>query len=74
MRITSFKYDLKNGGPLWQYLWHVKEPLLLKAINPFTGKAIVMFLSVLHHLKIQKPTSQQGRKTNKNLTKSLQTF
>jgi hypothetical protein len=27
--------------------------------------AIVMFLSVLRHLKIQKPTSQQGRKTNK---------
>jgi hypothetical protein len=28
-------------------------------------KAIVMFSSVLCHLKIQKPTSQQGRKTNK---------
>jgi hypothetical protein len=28
-------------------------------------KAIVMFLSVLRHLKISKPTSQQGRKTNK---------
>jgi hypothetical protein len=29
------------------------------------AKAIVMFLSVLRHLKIPKPTSQQGRKTNK---------
>jgi hypothetical protein len=29
------------------------------------GKAIVMFLSVLRHLKIQKPTSQQRRKANK---------
>jgi hypothetical protein len=31
-------------------------------------KAIVMFSSVLHQLKIQKPTSQQGRK----ITKSMQ--
>jgi hypothetical protein len=31
----------------------------------FQDKAIVMFLSVLSHMKIPNPTSQQGRKTNK---------
>jgi hypothetical protein len=36
------------------------------------SKAIVLFLSVLRHLKFQKPTctSQQGRKTNKNIQNS----
>jgi hypothetical protein len=29
-----------------------------------------MFLSVLRHLKIQKPTSQQGRKTNEKIKKN----
>jgi hypothetical protein len=29
----SFGYDLKNGGPVSQYLWHVKEPSLLKAVS-----------------------------------------
>jgi hypothetical protein len=29
----SFGNDLKNGGPMSQQVWHVKEPSLLKAIN-----------------------------------------
>jgi hypothetical protein len=29
----SFGYDLKNGGPMSQLVWHFKEPSLLKAIS-----------------------------------------
>jgi hypothetical protein len=29
----SFGYDLKNGGSVSQYVWHVKEPSLLKAVS-----------------------------------------
>jgi hypothetical protein len=29
----SFEYDLKNGGPVSQYVWHVQEPSLLKAVS-----------------------------------------
>jgi hypothetical protein len=29
----SFRYDLKNGGPISQQVWHVKEPSLQKAIG-----------------------------------------
>jgi hypothetical protein len=29
----SFEYDLKNGGPLSQYVWHVTEPSMLKAVS-----------------------------------------
>jgi hypothetical protein len=29
----SFRYDLKNGGPVSQKVWHVKEPSLLKAVS-----------------------------------------
>ena len=29
----SFGYDLKNGGPVSQYAWHVNEPSLLKAVS-----------------------------------------
>jgi hypothetical protein len=29
----SFGYDLKNGGPVSQQVWHVKEPSLLKAVR-----------------------------------------
>jgi hypothetical protein len=29
----SFEYDLKNGAPVAQQMWHVKDPLLLKAIS-----------------------------------------
>jgi hypothetical protein len=28
-----FGCDLKNGGPVSQYVWHVKEPSLLKAVS-----------------------------------------
>jgi hypothetical protein len=42
---------------------HIKEGLGLYTY--IFGKAITLFLSILRHLKIQKPTSQQGRKTNK---------
>jgi hypothetical protein len=28
-----FLYDLKNGGPMSQQVWHVQEPSLLKAIR-----------------------------------------
>jgi hypothetical protein len=40
--------------------------LQLSCLFVFFNRAIVMFLSVLRHLKIQKPTSQQGRKTREN--------
>jgi hypothetical protein len=30
---VSFGYDLKNGGPVPQQVWHVKEPSLLKALS-----------------------------------------
>jgi hypothetical protein len=34
-----------------------------------------MFLSVLRHLKIQKPTSQQGRKNKQEkITKCIEVF
>jgi hypothetical protein len=29
----SFKHDPKRGGPVPQQVWHVKEPLLLKAVS-----------------------------------------
>jgi hypothetical protein len=29
----SFGYELKNGGPVLQQMWYVKEPSLLKAIS-----------------------------------------
>jgi hypothetical protein len=29
----SFGYDLKNGGPVSQQVWHIKEPSLLKAVS-----------------------------------------
>jgi hypothetical protein len=29
----SFGHDLKNGGPVSQKVWHVKEPSLLKAVR-----------------------------------------
>jgi hypothetical protein len=32
----SFGYDLKNGGSVSQYVWHVKEPSLLKAVSAIT--------------------------------------
>jgi hypothetical protein len=31
--MTFFGYDLKNGDPLLQYVWYVKEPSLLKVIS-----------------------------------------
>jgi hypothetical protein len=29
----SFGYDLKNGGPVSQQVWHVRETSLLKAVS-----------------------------------------
>jgi hypothetical protein len=29
----TFGYDLKNGGPVSQWVWHVEEPSLLKTAS-----------------------------------------
>jgi hypothetical protein len=51
----SVRYDLKNGGPVSQYMWHIKEPLLLKAGSAmhrtkFAALALVM-VTVARELK-----------------------
>jgi hypothetical protein len=37
----SFGYDLKNGGPVLQQVWHVKKPSLIKAIYSAKQSSVI---------------------------------
>jgi hypothetical protein len=66
----SFGCDLKNGGPVLQWLWHIKETSLLKAIS---AKLRSKFAALWQSLDSQKIacSSKQPNKQKKNPSKRV---